>query len=237
MPAVARVACENRGSIMRILLVEDHQILRQGIIECLNREFVKSIFGEAGSIREAVGQMRASWDVVLLDLGLPDGSGFNFLAYTKRDYPATKVIVLTSSTEDDCGLPALQEGADGFVMKTAPFMDLAKAIRAVNEGRRYFSQTLVERVLNATSDRVKIGSKFSARELDILRLTAEGLSTGQIGHNLNISAKTVETHRTRVCQKLEIHGFAAFVRYAILNQSRGYSRVYPEPSPMAGLSR
>jgi DNA-binding NarL/FixJ family response regulator len=220
---------------MRILLVEDHQILRQGVIECLNREFVKSIFGEAGSIREAIVQMRASWDVVLLDLGLPDGSGFNFLANTKRDYPATKVIVLTSSTEDDCGLPALGEGADGFVTKTAPFLDLAKAIRAVSEGRRYFTPALVERVLNATSHRVKIGSNFSARELDILRLTAEGLSTGEIGHNLNISAKTVETYRARICQKLEIRGFAAFLRYAILNQSHGYSRLSPEP--MATSSR
>jgi len=222
---------------MRILLVEDHQILRQGIMECLNREFVKSIFGEAGSIREAIGQMRSSWDVVLLDLGLPDGSGFNFLTHTKRDFPATKVIVLTSSTEDDCGLPALREGADGFVMKTASSLDLAKAIRAVAEGRRYFSSALVERVLNATSNRVKSGSKFSARELDILRLAADGLSTGEIGHHLNISAKTVETHRARICQKLEIHGFAAFLRYAILNQSHGYSRVCQEPSRMAKLSR
>jgi DNA-binding NarL/FixJ family response regulator len=215
---------------MRILLVEDHQLLRQGIVECLNREFGKSIFGEAASIREAIVQMRAPWDVVLLDLGLPDGSGFNFLVHTKRDYPALKVIVLTASTEDDCGLPALREGADGFVMKTAPFSDLAKAIRAVTEGRRYFSQTLVERVLNATSRGEKIKAKFSARELDTLRLTAEGLSTDEIGHNLNISAKTVETYRARICQKLEIHGFASFVRFAILNQSHGYGGVSPEPS-------
>ncbi len=222
---------------MRILLVEDHQILRQGIIECLNREFVKSVFGEAGSIREAIIQTRASWDVVLLDLGLPDGSGFTFLAHTKRDYPATKIIVLTSSTEDDCGLPALREGADGFVMKTAPFLDLAKAIRVVTEGRRYFSRDLIEQVLNATSHRGKSGSKFSARELDILRLTAGGLSTDEIGRNLNISSKTVETYRARICQKLEIHGFAAFLRFAILNQSHGYSRLVPELSRTARMSR
>jgi DNA-binding NarL/FixJ family response regulator len=221
---------------MRILLVEDHQLLRQGIIECLNREFVKSVFGEAESVREAIAQLRASWDVVLLDLGLPDGSGFNFLEQTKRDYPATKVVVLTAFTENDCGVPALQLGADGFVMKTAPFSDLAKAIRAVTEGRRYFSQALIERVLSATSHRVKIASKFSARELDTLRLTAEGLSTGEIGHNLNISAKTVETYRTRICQKLEIHGFASFVRFAILNQSHGYGAVSPKSSRAASGS-
>lgn len=222
---------------MRILLVEDHQILRQGIIECLNRQFMESVFGEAGSIREAIFQMRASWDVVLMDLGLPDGSGFNLLAHTKRDYPATKVVVLTSATEEDCGLPALREGADGFVSKTAPFSDLAKAIRAVAGGRRYFSSALVERVLNATSQRVKIGPSFSARELDILRLSAEGLPTAEIGNKLNISAKTVETYRARICQKLEIRGFSAFLRYAILNQSHGYSGVSPESSPVMRLSR
>jgi two-component system, NarL family, invasion response regulator UvrY len=222
---------------MRILLVEDHQLLRQGIIECLRREFVGLVFGEADSVREAQVQIDKSWDVVLLDLALPDGSGFNFLVYAKAAVPATKVIVLTASAENDCGLPALQDGADGFVMKTARFSDLAKAIRAVTEGRRYFSQALIEQVLNATSHRVKIASKFSARELDTLRLTAEGLSTGEIGHSLNISPKTVETYRARICQKLEIRGFASFVRFAILNQSHGYGGVSPKSShAAAGLS-
>lgn len=208
---------------MRILLVEDHQLLRQGIVECLNREFVNSIFGEADSIREAVVQMHGAWDVVLLDLGLPDGSGFSLIAHIKRAIPRAKIIILTASTEDDSGVPALRGGADGFVMKTAPFSDLAKAVRAVTEGRRYFSQTLVERVLNAASHGEKIKSKFSVRELDTLRLTAEGLSTCEIGQSLNISAKTVETYRARICQKLEIRGFASFMRFAILNQSHGYT--------------
>ena len=208
---------------MRILLVEDHRLLRQGIIECLNHEFVNSLFGEADSHREAIVRLRNSWDVVLLDLALPDGSGFNLLARIKRSSPESKVIVLTASTEDDCGLP------DGFVMKTASFSDLAKAIRVVTEGRRYFSQTLIERLLNATSHGGKITSKLSVRELDTLRLTAEGLSTGEIGKTLNISAKTVETYRTRICQKLEIHGFVSFVRFAILNQMQGFAKDSPPP--------
>ncbi len=209
---------------MRILLVEDHRLLRQGIMECLNREFRDSIFGEADSTVEAIVRMGSSWDVVLLDLALPDGSGFNLLARIKRPPPASKVIVLTASTEDDCGLPALRGGADGFVMKTAPFSDLAKAIRVVTEGRRYFSQTLIERVLNATSHGEKITSKFSVRELDTLRLTAEGFSTSEIGDTLNISAKTVETYRMRICQKLEIRGYASFVRFAILNHIQGFAQ-------------
>jgi DNA-binding NarL/FixJ family response regulator len=220
---------------MRILLVEDHQLLRQGIVECLNREFVNSIFGEADSIREAIVQMDSAWDVVLLDLALADGSGFGLIARAKRVSPRAKVIILTASTEVDCGLPALREGADGFVMKTARFSDLAKAIRAVTEGRRYFSQSLVERVLNATSHGEKIKSKFSARELDTLRLTAEGLSTGEIGHSLNISVKTVETYRTRICQKLEIRGFASFVRFAILSHSHGYAGISSVPSDTPSL--
>jgi two-component system invasion response regulator UvrY len=220
---------------MRILLIEDHKLLRQGIIECLRREFVDLVFGEADSIREARLQIDKSWDVVLLDLALPDGSGFNFLVHTKSAFPATKVIVVTALAENDCGLPALQDGADGFVMKTAPFSDLAKAIRAVTEGRRYFSQALIEKVLNATSQRVKIASRFSARELGTLRLTAEGLSTSEIGHSLNISTKTVETYRARICQKLEIRGFASFARFAILNQSHAYAGVSPESSHASGV--
>jgi two-component system, NarL family, invasion response regulator UvrY len=222
---------------MRILLIEDHQLLRQGIIECLNREFVDSVFGEADSTRGAIVRLRSSWDVVLLDLALPDGSGFSLLARIKRSSPAAKVIVLTASTEDDCGLHALREGADGFLMKKAPFSDLAKAIRAVTEGRRYFSQTLIDRVLNATSHGERIAAKFSVRELDTLRLTAEGLSTGEIGDTLNISAKTVETYRARICQKLEIHGFASFMRFAILKQMQGYAQDSPvlhAPRPLSG---
>ena len=209
---------------MRILLVEDHRLLRQGIIECLKREFLDSIFGEADSTREAKLRMRSSWDVVLLDLALPDGTGFSLLAQIKSATPASKVIVLTAANEADFGLPALRAGADGFVMKTGSISDLVKAIRSVIEGRRYFSETLIERLLNATSRGERITSKFSARELDTLRLTAEGLSTGEIGNCLNISAKTVETYRARICQKLEIHGFASFVRFAMLNQMQEYVR-------------
>jgi len=209
---------------MRILIVEDHQLLRQGLIECLKHELSDLIFGEANSAREAKRRMAgAPWDLVLLDLALPDGSGFDLLACVKGMSPAPKVIVLTASAEEDCGIPALKGGADGFVMKTAPFSDLAKAILSVGEGRRYFSMAIIEGVLTAASQGENISSKFSARELDTLRLTAEGLSTDEIGDCLNISPKTVETYRARICQKLEIRGFASFLRFAVLNRRQGFA--------------
>lgn len=207
---------------MRILLVEDHQLLRQGIVECLKREFPDSNVGEAGSMGEAKLRLRNSWDVVLLDLALPDGSGFMLLKNIKRTLPGAKVIVLTASAEDDWGLPALSAGADGFVMKTASFSDVSEAIRSVCAGHRYFSAPLIERVLGGMSKGGKITSKFSGRELDILRLTADGLSTSAIGEEINISVKTVETYRARICQKLDIRGFASFVRFAILSQMPRY---------------
>jgi DNA-binding NarL/FixJ family response regulator len=151
-------------------------------------------------------------------LALPDGSGFKLLKNIKRTLPEAKVIVLTASAEDDWGLPALSAGADGFVMKTASFFDTSKAIRDVCAGRRYFSAPLIERVLGSVSRGGKITSRFSARELDVLRLTADGLSTSAIGEEINISVKTVETYRARICRKLDIHGFSAFVRFAILSQ-------------------
>jgi two-component system, NarL family, invasion response regulator UvrY len=167
---------------MRILLVEDHQLLRQGIIECLKREFSDLIFSEANSTHEARRRMaRGPWDFVLLDLALPDGNGFDLLGYVKRTSPAPKVIVLTASAEEDCALSVLKEGADGFVKKTASFSDLAKAIRSVGEGQRYFSMTVIERVLTATSQGENSFLKLSARELDTLRLTGEGLSNDEIG--------------------------------------------------------
>jgi DNA-binding NarL/FixJ family response regulator len=119
----------------------------------------------------------------------------------------------------------LTAGADGFVMKTASFSDASEAIRNVCAGHRYFSPPLIERVLGGMSRGGKITSKFSGRELDILRLTADGLSTSAIGEEINISVKTVETYRARICQKLDIHGFASFVRFAILSQMPRYAEI------------
>ena len=203
---------------MRLLVIEDHRILREGIVACLEREFPSATLGQADSDRDARAILEEGWDVALLDLGLPDGSGFGLLGCMKRMSPKIKVIVLTASAEEDCGIPALDGGADGFITKTASFSNVADAIRQVIAGRRYFSHSLAERVLAVGPRDSGEPAPLSGRELDVLRLAAGGLTSAEIARLLIVSSKTVETYRARIYKKLNVRGLAALVRYALTHQ-------------------
>lgn|ERR1700683_4062966 len=203
---------------MRLLVIEDHGVFRECLVACLHREFPTLEFGEAKSYRDAMRLMEDPWDLALLDLGLPDGDGFDLLDHAKRRLPALKVLVLTASTEEECGVLALRHGAHGFLVKSGTFSDTADAIRSLAEGRRYFSLALAQHICSLGGDRYPTSSELSAREIDIVRLTADGLSGPQIGRELNVSEKMVKTYRGRIYQKLNLRGVAALVRFAIAHQ-------------------
>jgi DNA-binding NarL/FixJ family response regulator len=203
---------------MRILLIEDHRLLRQGLIECLKRQYSDTVFGEAGSGQEAKVHSRSSWDIVLLDLMLPDTSGLDLLSYLKSTLPAAKVIVLTSTRECDYGIPALSQGAHGFLTKSASFNEIVKAIDYVRAGGRYFSQSLAEQLLKVHNYRTHAGNVLSGRELDILAFMGRGLSGPEIARSLHLSPRTVETYRARVCKKLGIRNSAGLIRFAVAQE-------------------
>ena len=203
---------------MHILLVEDHQLLRQVLIDCLKRHYSDAVFGEAGSGQEAKQKLRGWWDVVLLDLLLPDASGLDLLSYVKSALPDAKIIVLTSTNECDYGIAALSVGADGFVTKNASYTQIVNAIDRVLAGGRYFSQSLAELLLSAHTRRSPTDKVLSGRELDILHFVGRGLSGPEIADSLNLSPRTVETYRNRVCKKLGVKNRAGLIRLAVARE-------------------
>jgi DNA-binding NarL/FixJ family response regulator len=204
---------------MRILLIEDHQILREGVVACLTRHYSDAIFGQAGSAREAGQLLRNSWNIVLLDLFLPDSSGLDLLSTIKCVLPDAKVIVLTGTEECDYGIAALTEGADGFVTKNASCAQVVSAINRVLAGGRYFSQSLADRLLNQQTGRHHVGIvDLSGRERDIVHFVGRGLSSLEIADRLHISPRTVETYRARVCKKLGVKNTAGIVRFAVTRE-------------------
>jgi len=203
---------------MRILLVEDHQLLREGLIACLKRHYLDATFGEAGSGNEARQQLRNSWDIVLLDLLLPDASGLDLLSCVKSALPDTKVIVLTGTEECDYGIAALTQGAAGFVTKTASCAQVVNAIDRVLAGGRYFSQSLADLLLNVHTRRGRTRDVLSGREQDILHFVGRGLSGPEIADSLHLSPRTVETYRARVCKKLGVKNVAGLVRFAVTRE-------------------
>jgi two-component system invasion response regulator UvrY len=203
---------------MRVLIIEDHRLLREGLIGCLTRHYVDWVFGEAESVQDAKLQLQNPWDVVLLDLLLPDGSGFDLLSYIKSSHPQTKVIVVTCTAEQDYGIATLSEGAAAFITKQASYSEVVRAIDLALAGRRYLSQSMVEQVRGIRT-RFRNGDAFlSTRELDIVHFVGQGFAASQIAVALNLSPRTVETYRSRICRKLALKGKAGLIRYAVARE-------------------
>src|SRR5215469_15689427 len=154
---------------MRLLLIEDHTLLREATSDALRRQFAGVFVEEAASEHEARVKLRASWDVIVLDLGLPDGGGFALITHIKTHVPGSRVVVLTAAPEENNALAALEAGADGFVTKRASLCELARAIAAVLDGSRYFSEHVMSCALEILAKK-QVTPRLSPRELDVLRL-------------------------------------------------------------------
>lgn len=212
--ALARIA-KAQLCRMRILLVEDHTFLRETTVELFRRHFPEAILGEAASDHEVRPMLNQPWDVVVLDLGLPDGGGFGLIRYIKAVAPACRVLILTAASEKSHALTAVREGADGFVTKRASLDEVLYAIREVLSGSRYFSKSIASEVLQLMGDGRRVGAQLSARELDVLHLTARGLKCAEIARNLSISPKSVVTYRSRLRSKLNTRSNAGLICFAL----------------------
>jgi len=201
---------------LRIILADDHLIVRQGLRSILERE-AYTVLGEAGDGREALRlaqELRP--DVAVLDLAMPLLNGLDAAREISRVSPQTKTILLTMHTEDPYVMEALRAGVKGYLLKTQAAQDLVQAIREVSRGAMYLSpgisRTLVEAYL-AKSELPP--DPLTPREREVLQLVAEGKTTKEVAVILGVSVKTAESHRTRIMGKLEIHETASLVRYAI----------------------
>jgi DNA-binding NarL/FixJ family response regulator len=201
---------------IRILLADDHQIVREGIRSLLEQKGFE-IVGEAEDGHNAI-HMASNLhpDVAILDLSMPVVNGINASRQILTDNPSTKVILLTMHTEEHHVLDALQAGVTGFVVKTETASDLIRAINEIYQGSTYLSPKVSRALVRAfLAKNEKLQSPLTPRESEILQLIAEGNTNKEVADLLGISIKTIEAHRTAMMKKLGMHGVAGLIRYAI----------------------
>ncbi|WP_376791259.1 response regulator [Thermoflexus sp.] len=205
---------------IRLLIVDDHTIVRQGLIALLEDEADLRVVGQAGSAQEALALMEACRpDVVLLDITLPDLSGLEVTRRIVQTWPGTRVLILTMHEEEAFFFEALRAGAAGYVLKGADSEELLYAIHAVYEGGVYLppklAASLVRDYLNQQFRPFLEEIPLTPREQTILRLIAQGLTNRQIAERLSLSLNTVKTHRQHLYEKLGLHRRSDLVAYAL----------------------
>jgi DNA-binding NarL/FixJ family response regulator len=200
----------------RVLLAEDHVVVRQGLKALLERENF-DVVAEASDGHEATRlACELAPDVAILDLGMPRLNGIDATRSIGESCPKIRTIALTMHTEDQYVLAALHAGFRGYVLKSQAASHLVRAIHEVCRGEIYLSSAISRVVVEAYLGRKSLPEDpLTRREREVLQLVAEGRTTKQIAHMLGVSAKTAESHRTRIMRKLEIHDTAGLVRYAI----------------------
>lgn len=200
----------------RILLADDHTIVRQGLRAILEREGFE-VVAEASDGREAI-QFAEKFrpDVAVLDISMPMLNGIDASREISKISPRTKTVLLTMYTEDHYVLESLRAGVTGYVLKMRAALALVQAIQAVMKGEIYLSPGISRAVVSAFLNKSDIPEDpLTTREREVLQLVAEGKTTKEIAAHLGISAKTADSHRTNIMEKLDIHDTAGLVRYAI----------------------
>jgi two-component system invasion response regulator UvrY len=206
--------------VIRILIVDDHAILRRGLRALLSDEFHGAAFGEAGDAVEAIEQLRKKeWDVALLDMTMPGKSGLDLLKELKVEWPTLPVLVLSGHSEDQFAIRVLKAGGAGYMTKESAPEELAKAVRKILAGGRYVSATFAEKLaMGVKKDLTRTPHEtLSDREYEVMSGIGSGKTVKEIAQELSLSAKTISTYRTRVLEKLGVKNSAEIAQYAIRN--------------------
>ncbi len=203
---------------MRFLLIEDHPLVREGLKRLLTHTFPEGTVKEAADAREAMEQVASGpWDVIFLDIDLPDRSGLDVLHDLRNVAPASPVLILSGMLEEQFGERALEEGAAGFLSKASMMDEILTAVRRVRSGKKYISPDLgarlMEKRLNPCPKTAH--EALSVREFEVLRNLGKGRTVSEIAAILGLSVKTVSTYRTRVLEKLGLHTTAEIIRYSL----------------------
>lgn len=202
----------------RVLIADDHELVRRGLKDLLNDAFDRVEFGEARTAQEVLEQAeRQDWDIVLLDLNMPGRGGLEILADLKRLHPQQPVLVLSAFPEQDYAIRALKLGASGYLTKQSASDELLTALRKSLAGGRYVTASLAERLAAQLSGDTpsELHDALSPRELQVLRFIATGKTVKEIAAELSLSEKTIGTYRTRISDKLRLSTNVEITRYAL----------------------
>ena len=205
----------------RILVIDDHEVVREGVKKIFNEKLGTIIFGEAGAAPDALRIVREEdWDVVVLDLSLGGRSGLELLKELKQIRPRLPVLIFSMHPEEQYARRAFKAGAAGYVTKDSPRAELAEAVNRVASGGQYVTAALAEKLIvdfARGSDRLP-HETLSDREFEVMRLIASGKSLNEIASLLSLSDKTISTYRARVLEKIGLNSNAELIRYAIQNE-------------------
>ena len=215
---VPRDAPGTAASQIRILIVDDHAIIRRGLKQILADAFSEAEFGEASNGAEALKQIETQpWDIVLLDITMPGKGGLDVLKQMVNSQPNVAVLVLSMHPEDQYAMRALKTGAAGYLTKNIASEEVVGAVKKVLAGGKYVSPSLAEELaanLNASVLKTPLQT-LSDREFQVMRLIAMGKAVKEIGFELALSVKTVSTYRTRILLKMKLKTNADIIRYAL----------------------
>jgi two-component system nitrate/nitrite response regulator NarL len=216
-----------RKKKIRLLLADDHPVVRRGIRSCLSIEHLE-IVGEAVDGQEAIAKVaELKPDIVLMDIDMPKMSGLEATRLLRKEFPEVRVLILSVHSNKQYVLQIIQSGAQGYVLKDASPADLVRAIEAIDSGEAFFSPDVSQIVLNqylseaGNGEDESASGRLTSREREVLSMIAEGQSNKEMANRLGVGVRTVETHRERVMDKLNIHTVAGLTKYAIANGIAG----------------
>lgn len=206
---------------MKVIIVDDHELIREGLKKVLIKNSDLEVVGEAGNSNELIGLLdQHDVDVVILDISMPGRSGLELLRDIKNLYPKVKTLVLSMHPEDRFAIRALKAGASGYLSKQSAAKELVNALRKIKSGGKYISPALAEQLaleIETPSDK-PLHEKLSNREFEIMIKISLGKSVSEIAGDLALSVNTITSYRSRVMQKMNMRSNAEIIRYAIKNQ-------------------
>lgn len=205
----------------KILIADDHAIVREGLKQIMAEEKKMRVAGEAASIAELFSLLnQENWDIIILDINMPDKSGLEALKEIKEDYPDLPVLILSMYGEDQYGIRAIKAGASGYLKKVSAPEELAKAINKILAGGKYISPELAEKMADnlSTHKTAMPHERLSDREMQILCMIASGKSAERMAEELFLSVHTIYSYRNRILEKIKMKSNVELTQYAIRNK-------------------
>jgi two-component system, NarL family, invasion response regulator UvrY len=204
--------------MIKILIADDHPIVRRGLKEILSDDPGIAMVGEAESSSEVIELVRTHhWDAVVLDITMPGRGGLDTLKELKRLHPELPVLMLSMHSEDQFAMRAFKAGAAGYMTKESAPNELITAIRKITKGGKYVSATFAEKLVSIMGAEPPSQDSLSAREYQVMLMIASGNTLSQIAEEMNLSIKTISTYRTRILEKMKMQNNAEITYYAIKN--------------------